>query len=120
MKGQSRQVNARARTRRSQRLPLRVPVLVYEPGTDKRFLLEETCTMTVNKHGGVIALGARVGPGQRLVLTNKNTRECKECRVVYVGPSQLGKKLVGIEFTQPAPDFWNISFPPPGAKPIPE
>ncbi len=116
----SRPTRARTGTRRSTRLALRVPVLVYEARTDKRFFVEESFSLTVNKHGALIALRANVNRGQKLVLANKNTRSCKECRIIYLGPKQFGKKLVGVEFTQPAPDFWSISFPSSDSKSVPE
>lgn len=114
------QANARTGTRRSRRLILRVPVLIYELGTDKSFILDDTHAITVNRYGALVALSPNVSRGQKLLLTNKRTQESKECRVAYVGPIQLDKRLVGIEFTQPAPDFWNISFPASDARPIPE
>ncbi len=107
----SKRNRARTGTRRSARLALRVPVLVYEARSDKRFFVEESYSLTVNKHGALIALRAHVNRDQRLLLANKNTQSCKECRIIYLGPKQFDKKLVGVEFTQPAPDFWSVSFP---------
>lgn len=112
MQAVSRPTRARTGIRRSARLALRVPVLVYEARTDKRFFIEESYSLIVNKHGALIALRANVNRDQRLLLANKNTRSCKECRIIYLGPRQLDKKLVGVEFTQSAPNFWSVSFPP--------
>ena len=82
--------------------------------------MEDTYSLSVNKHGGLIALRASVSLGQKLTLTNKATRQTKECRVVCLGPAQVDKRQVGIEFSDPVTDFWNISFPPPGSKAVPE
>jgi hypothetical protein len=106
--------------RRSQRITLRVPLRVAEPGPDSKPALEETYSLTVNKHGGLIALRSSVTLGQTLTLINKTTRETKECRVVCLGPAQLDKRQVGIEFAEPVTDFWKIAFPRPGSKPVPE
>jgi hypothetical protein len=48
--------------------------------------------------------------GQALTLRNSQTGEEASCRVVYVGPHQLDKKEVGIEFTKPCPRFWGVAF----------
>ncbi|HVB36503.1 MAG TPA: hypothetical protein VND42_04615 [Candidatus Acidoferrales bacterium] len=57
-------------------------------------------------------LGASVSRGQLLRLVNKRTAEHQECRVVNIGEAEDGKWAVGVEFTQPAANFWQISFPP--------
>jgi hypothetical protein len=111
---------ARIAGRRSLRLTLRVPVVVSESETGNRVNIERTHTIAVNRHGGLIALRAKVSQGQNLLLTNTVTRVSKECRVVYLGPNQADKRQVGIEFMDPVTDFWNISFPAPGSKPVAE
>lgn len=113
-------VKSRLGNRRSQRVTLRVPVVVSESETGNRVNIERTHTIAVNRHGGLIALHAKVSQGQSLLLTNTATRVSKECRVVYLGPNNLDKRQVGIEFMDPLTDFWNISFPAPGSKPIAE
>jgi hypothetical protein len=106
--------------RRSQRVILRVPLKVSEAPTDLQSKIEETYSLAVNKHGGLIALRAKVSVGQTLTLFNKATRETKECRVVCLGPTQIDKRQVGIEFAEPVTDFWKIAFPAPGSKAVPE
>lgn len=106
--------------RRSQRVTLRVPVVVSQPQSGKGVTFERTHTIAVNRNGGLISLRASVSQGQNLLLTNSATRESKECRVVYLGPNQSDKRQVGIEFLDPVSDFWNIAFPAPGARPVRE
>lgn len=67
--------------------------------------------LSVNAHGGSFALAARVEKGHRLLLVNKSTGEERECGIVYVGSMKNGKWIVGIEFAEPAENFWKISFP---------
>jgi hypothetical protein len=113
--------------RRSRRVALQVAILVYEPGTEDRSVVDDTVAVMVNKHGALIALSRNVQTGQQLLVINKKTKESKECRVAHIGPTQGEKRWVGIEFTQAAPEFWGISFPPiriapsadSAAKPIP-
>ena len=113
-------VKTRIEHRRSQRITLTVPVVVSDYESGKGPVIEDTFAMAVNKYGGLIALRANVARGQKLTLINKATAERKECRVVYLGPAQVGQRQVGIEFADPVTDFWKISFPPPGSKPVPE
>jgi hypothetical protein len=110
--------NGRFGRRRSKRVTLSIPVLISDPLADHKLPLERTHTLAVNRHGGLLALRTSVKPGQRLVLTNTVSRVSKECHVVYLGPHQQDKQQVGIEFEDPVTDFWNISFPAPGSKPL--
>ncbi len=51
-----------------------------------------------------------VDNGEMLVITNPETQEEQECRIVYLGdPSDKGQR-VGIEFLTPAPRFWGVEF----------
>jgi hypothetical protein len=102
-----------AETRRSGRVTLRVSLKIFEPGSDKRFLVEEASAVKVSLWGGLIALRAAVSRDQKLFLVNQATGETAESKVVYLGPMQLGGglRLVAIEFLRPSPDFWGIVFP---------
>jgi hypothetical protein len=106
--------NARLGRRRSQRVTLSVPIVVSE--TDHKHVIERTRSVAVNRYGGLIELHAKVDWGQSLMLTNPFSRVDQECRVVYLGPSQQDKRVIGIEFTEPVSNFWNISFPAYGAR----
>ncbi len=101
----------KAAQRLSRRLSLCVPVFVYRSARDKSAFHEETATLLVNAGGGLVALGAKVGPCDTILLVNKATGEEQECRVAYVGPAVGGKSRVGIAFKRPAPSFWRISRP---------
>lgn len=106
--------------RRSQRLTLSVPVVVYGR-FDKRIFFRETATMLkVSKHGGLVALNTEVRPGEELVLRRRTTNQEQGCRVVFIGPDRPGGRNVGVEFTGQLSDFWHIYFPPVSAKPAPE
>ena len=72
---------------------------------------EFTHMLSVNAHGGSLALAARVDQGQGILVVNKSTGEERECRVADVGSLQDGKWTVGIEFAEPVDNFWKISFP---------
>ena len=58
-------------TRRSGRVTLRVPLRIYEPDTNKWFLVEEAYSVKVSLWGGLIALNADVNRDQKLLLANQ-------------------------------------------------
>jgi len=103
-----------APTRRSSRVTLRVPLKIYEPETNKRFLVEQAYAVKVSLWGGLIALGAAVSRNQQLVTVNQATGETADSRIVYLGPMLSGGsplRLVAIEFLRPSPGFWGVLFP---------
>jgi hypothetical protein len=97
--------------RRSRRVPLRVPVLVYGRNRNTGAFHEETSTDLVNARGGRVALTARVALGETVLVVNKATQQEQECRVAYVGPREGAKSSVGIAFQHSAPRFWGVDFP---------
>lgn len=105
--------------RRSQRLLLRISVIVRGSKGGKDPFEEETQTLVVNAHGALLLMSNEVKTGQELALKNRATQEEQNCKVVYMGPMDNGKVQVGVEFTQPAPTFWHISFPPEDWSPSP-
>jgi len=106
--------------RRSQRVLLAIPVVVYGRDSDNKPFQEATVTTVVNAHGALITLITPVHRGQKLMLTNRTTEEEQECIVAYLGRTQAGKPEVGVDFTHPAPGFWRIDFPPADWRPMPE
>jgi len=107
-------------TRRSTRVTLCVPIQIYEPGTNKRFLVEEAYSLKVSLWGGLIVLKSVGNIGQKLVVVNQATGGTKEAHVVYLGPMHLDSRLVGFEFAESSPDFWGLVFPsvPPRRSPV--
>lgn len=72
---------------------------------------KESCeTVVVNAHGGLLLLKHEIDNGEMLVLTNPETLEEQECRVVFQGePCERGQRI-GVEFLTPAPHFWGLEF----------
>jgi hypothetical protein len=104
--------NKMLQLRRSQRVCLRLPVVVLREGPGTNVASEETLTLIVNAHGALIHLALTVELGQLLVIKNGQTLEQLVCRVVHLGPDRTGKREVGVEFEEPSPRFWRIAFPP--------
>lgn len=100
--------------RRSKRVILDVPLVIRGEAEDKRLFREETFTVTVSAHGGllVLVLENKVALGQKVVLMNPKTWDEREATIAFLGPPHDGLVTVGIQFVRPAPDFWAISSPP--------
>jgi hypothetical protein len=100
------------KTRRSQRIDLNIPVVVYRPPREGPQFYENTQTLVVSAHGALVALTDIVAPKQWLLVQYTDSGEHQECRVVYVKKEPTGPPTVAVEFTRPAPSFWHIAFPP--------
>ena len=98
--------------RRSQRVCLRLPIVVVRKGPGTNVASEETNTLVVNAHGALIQLALTVEIGQLLGIKNMQTMEELVCRVINLGAEHPGKLEVGVEFEVPSPRFWRIAFPP--------
>jgi PilZ domain len=98
--------------RRSQRIPLDVPLVIKGRTRDLRDFREETFTLSASAHGVLLAMKTKVALGQRVQLFNRRNWDELEGQVVYIGLPHAGLIRVGIEFEQPAPDFWSLAVPP--------
>jgi len=98
--------------RRSKRVIMDVPLVIRGEGEDKRPFQEETFTVTVSAHGGLLVLANRVALGQKVLLMNPKTWDEREVTIAFLGPPYAGLATVGVQFAQPAPEFWAISSPP--------
>jgi len=99
--------------RRSKRLILDVPLVIRGQAADNSPFREETFTITINAHGGLLVLENRVALGQKIILMNPKNWDEREATVAFLGPPYAGLATVGVEFTRPAPEFWAVSPPPP-------
>ena len=98
--------------RRSKRFEVLLPVFVYGHRSDAKPFFEETISLQVSAHGGLLVLATNVQVGQELILT----RDCSQavlqpCRVARLGYSTLLRTEVGVEFAQRAPEFWQAAEP---------
>ena len=98
--------------RRSQRIPLDVPLVIKGRNDGKHEFREETFTLSASAHGVLLALKNNVGLGQKLLLLNQKNWDELVGQVVYVGLPHAGLTRVGIEFEQASPEFWSLSAPP--------
>ena len=98
--------------RRSERVLLDVPLFIEGKAEGAQDFKEETFTLTVSAHGALIVLAAKVSLGQTVRLTNLKNKDQHEATVAFLGPPYAGLATVGIQFSQPAPEFWAITSPP--------
>jgi hypothetical protein len=102
--------------RRSQRVILRVPVILRITVAGK-IVTVPAHTVSVNDHGAML-LCKRSFDAQIVVeMENDRTNEKIQCRVTRTPMENAEGYLVPVEFSKPAPQFWRISFPPRDWKP---
>jgi hypothetical protein len=87
--------------RRSGRVFHKMTVQAQGRGHDGRKFRETGQTMLL-KH--------EIDQGEMIVLTNPDTDEEQECRVVFLGEPNDNGQRVGVEFLTPAPRFWGLEF----------
>jgi PilZ domain len=101
-----------ANRRRSQRVLMSIPVRVSgETGAGLVFE-EETHTRAISAHGALILMSTQIYRGQRLNLSNVQTKAALECVVAHVDRRRGEQPQAGVEFTLPNPMFWHVAFPP--------
>lgn len=98
--------------RRSARVLLDVPVVIWGESPDQQAFREETFTVTVSAHGALVMLAAGVCVGQRVVLRKLTDTVEIGGKIAYKGSPYAGLTQVGIDLDQPSPEFWPISQPP--------
>ena len=101
-----------ANRRRSQRVMMKVPVRVSVQVGAAPVTEEETHTLAVSAHGALLAFSAPPYRGQRLTLTNPQTKDSLECVVAHIDRFPNEQVRVGVEFLLPNPTFWHVAFPP--------
>jgi hypothetical protein len=101
-----------ANRRRSQRVLMTIPVRVSGKSGAASPFEEEAHTRAISAHGALILLSAQVFRGQRLTLSNVQTKAALECVVAHIDRRQRNQPQVGVEFMLPNPMFWHVAFPP--------
>jgi hypothetical protein len=98
--------------RRSQRVMLRVPILVKTrigKGTPSG---AEGVTLVVNAHGGLLESTLPVADNEEIILAVPYTGKEVGCRVVRSEVTSSGLVRFAFEFGERTCKFWPISFPP--------
>jgi hypothetical protein len=101
-----------ANRRRSQRVLMTIPVRVSGQNHVGSPFEEETHTRAISAHGTLVLMSTQVYRGQRLTLSNIQTKGALECIVAHIDRRKGEHAQVGVEFTLPNPLFWHVAFPP--------
>ena len=86
---------------RSNKVLPSTPVIVYGHDMDDNPFLDEAPIISLNAHGGVLALAANVRRGQTILLVNDGAQQDREARVLYVGACYGGRRKIAFEFVRP-------------------
>jgi c-di-GMP-binding flagellar brake protein YcgR len=95
--------------RRAQRVLLRVSVRLKIAGKTQTI---EGATHTVSATGALVVLTEAIPQGTKITIENITTQKTVEAQIPRPPQFSSEGSLVPIEFTSPAPNFWNVFFPP--------
>jgi hypothetical protein len=101
-----------SRPRRSERIVLRLPLVVCAEMPNGEPLSTPACTVIVNAHGGLLESPFRMTAGQEITLNNPQSGKRVRCRIVSVQASSPDSVRAAFEFDHHSPWFWPLSFPP--------
>ncbi|HKV26377.1 MAG TPA: PilZ domain-containing protein [Candidatus Acidoferrum sp.] len=104
--------------RRTLRVSITVPLTVHGQDQNGDKFRVKAKSHSVNRHGALIQMDEPVSVGQVLILVNENSDRTVESRVVSVKRDRENKTFVGVEFASADSNFWHMSFPLPGARPL--
>jgi len=100
------------RQRRSQRIMLKLPLLVQAEMPSGGQFRTDASSVIVNAHGGLLESESRMTVGQKITLINPQTGKKIGCRVVSVQALSAEAVRAAFEFDQHSPSFWPLAFPP--------
>ena len=103
--------------RRSQRVMIRIPVVLYVTVAGQKVVVK-AATASVNDHGAMLLCSRTFAANAQIEIENERTRQKLLCRVTRTPNESSEGYLVPVEFTAPAPGYWQISFPPTNWKPL--
>jgi hypothetical protein len=95
--------------RRAQRVLLRIGVKIHVTG---KLQVMEGYTHSVSATGGLILVPEALAQGTKIVIENVKSQKTIEATVVRPPQFSPDGSLLPVEFAAPAPNFWNIFFPP--------
>jgi hypothetical protein len=95
--------------RSSERLSIRIPIVVYGYSKDTGAFHEETETLTVNASGALAMLKTKLQLGDSVFLMQRSTGQELAVRVAYLDVYSDRETKVGLAFKYPIPNFWRRS-----------
>jgi hypothetical protein len=101
--------------RRSQRVMIQIPVVLEITSAGAKTTMRAK-TASVNDHGAMLLCTKNFPVETKFDLVNERTSKKQSCRVTRAAIEHQQGYLVPVEFAEPTPGFWHISFPPTGWK----
>lgn len=98
--------------RRSDRVLIAIPIDLSATDLHGGRFTEACFTEMVSLHGASVALPRRASPNHPVTLRRSSQDLHVQARVLGQLGILTGLHLYGIAFTEEAPDFWGINFPP--------
>ena len=95
--------------RSGERIPMRVPVVIYGFAGKGGAFHEDTETVIVNPSGALVTLKTKLLVGDTVFLIHKSSAQEQEVRVVYLDAYSDRETRVGLAFKKPISDFWKKS-----------
>jgi hypothetical protein len=95
--------------RSSERIAMRVPVVVFGFTKNTGAFHEDTETRMVNSSGALVMLRTRLQIGDSVFLMHQGSGREQEVRVVYLDPYTERETKVGLAFRKPISNFWRGS-----------
>jgi c-di-GMP-binding flagellar brake protein YcgR len=102
---------AAANRRKAQRVAMQIKVSVSGYNSEGERFAEDTKTIAISAFGCQVLLRNPVKKGQRLVLSNAQTKKTAEFLVVHQ-EWKGAESNIGLAFTGPSHSFWPVEFPP--------
>jgi hypothetical protein len=93
--------------RRTDRVNLELPIIVFGKDLHGEEFDEVTRTVTLSGYGASIVLNRQLKPGQEIVIRRTDSREAR-CRVVGLFGRQSKELIYGIAFIEPEVDLWDL------------
>jgi hypothetical protein len=103
--------------RRSQRVMIRVPVTLRLEIAGQKMTVQAN-TVSINDHGAMLLCTRTLSADSKMEIENERTHEKRPCRMTRAPVESPEGYLIPVEFAEPAPGFWRISFPPTDWKPL--
>lgn len=104
--------------RRSARAVVTIQMMATGIDESKHRFSFVTKTVSVSANGGVILLEGPLPQGQKFQLVNEFNKKKAACRIVSVRLGKDGKLHGAFELMCAEGNFWSMSFPKAGAKPM--
>jgi hypothetical protein len=97
--------------RRSDRVPVELPIVVTGTDAMGSGFLEQTSTIMVGRHGGKISLLRMLVPEQEVNIRCLKTATESDARIVGQIGSEGDKHFYGVELLDTDTNLWGIDFP---------